>query len=218
MVAADALRGRPHRRAGREAVVDQDRGATVEVGRRPVAPVRALPARQLRLLACRDGVDLRRGDARHLDDLRVEHPDAAGRDGAHRELLVPRHAELPDEEDVERDAELPRDLEADGHASARQREDDDVSAARVSAEPLAEEAPGVGAVPKPLHDRPSRSVACGRDESGSITRAGSRGRAYRAKNASVRTWMLSRAGASAGDVGSSKAECAVKRARPGSES
>src|SRR5581483_3042588 len=54
-------------------------------------------------------------------------------------------------EDVERDAEGARDLEADGHPAPRQREDADVGAVRVGAERAREPTPGVPAVAEARH-------------------------------------------------------------------
>jgi hypothetical protein len=66
---------------------------------------------------------------------------------------VPGHAQLANEEHVERGVERTGDLERDRHAATRQAEHDHVVAAGVLAEPLGELAAGVPPVPEPLHGR-----------------------------------------------------------------
>ncbi len=62
----------------------------------------------------------------------VHHAHAAAGDRAHRQLLLPRHAELADDEDVERRAECRRDAMRHWHAASRQAEDNDVIPPAVS--------------------------------------------------------------------------------------
>jgi hypothetical protein len=66
----------------------------------------------------------------------------------HRELLVPRDAQLAHDEDVERCSERLSQLVADGHAPARQREHDHVVPPGVVLQELCEEPAGLRAVPE----------------------------------------------------------------------
>jgi hypothetical protein len=85
-------------------------------------------------------------------DLLVEDADAAGSDGAHRQLGLLRGAEFADHEDIERRPEGLRDLVRDWNSAARKREDNGfiTSAllidefAEVRSQPL----PGVDAIGK----------------------------------------------------------------------
>jgi hypothetical protein len=98
------------------------------------------------------GLDRGRPQVDLGEDLVVEDPDAAARDRAHGQLLVPRHAELADQEDVERRLERAGDLVADRDASARERQDDDARPVGVGAEHAGQRAAGVGSVAEPaLH-------------------------------------------------------------------
>src|SRR4029077_7276627 len=63
------------------------------------------------------------------------HAHPAARDSAYRQLLVTGKSELAHDENVERDAECPRDLEAHGYSASRQCEDDDIASARILEEP-----------------------------------------------------------------------------------
>src|SRR5439155_17664345 len=65
---------------------------------------------------------------------------------AHPELLVTRHAELADDEDVEGGAERARHLVADGDTAARQGEHDDVGTVAVASELGREQTARVGAI------------------------------------------------------------------------
>ena len=100
-MASQSRDSRPHAGACREAVVDQDDRLALDLRRRPLAAIEPLPPSQLLLLARSDRVDERLGDAERLDELLVQHSGTAARDRPHRQLLLPRQAELADEEDVE---------------------------------------------------------------------------------------------------------------------
>ena len=144
--AAHRLGRRPHRRPGGETVVDEHDHAVAQVGRRAVAAVRTLAALELDPLPLRHLLDHVVAEAQLPDELLVEHARSAARDCPHRQLGLPRMAELADEEDVERCSERPRDLARHGHTAARQAEDDDVRAAGVSGQPLGEQPTRLGPV------------------------------------------------------------------------
>jgi hypothetical protein len=95
-----------------------------------------------------------------LDQPVVEDEDTSRRDGPHRELLVPGDADLPDDEHVERRAELSRELVGHRDAAARKAEHDHVVAARVVGEVPGEDAPRLGAI---AESRDARSTAAGGD-------------------------------------------------------
>jgi len=137
---------RPHRRAGGQAVIDEDHGAAGEIRIRAVAPVRALAPVQFREFPCRDAIDRAVVERQPADDVVVDHAHAAARDGAHGEFLVARHAEFADDEYVERRAERPGDLGGDRHAAARQAENDHVVAVSVLAQMAGKHPAGLAAI------------------------------------------------------------------------
>ena len=95
-------------------------------------------------------LDLLRANVRVLDDVVVQHHDVAGRDRAHGEFLVPRHAEFSDEKHVQRRAEPPRHFVRHRHPAARQRENQEVIGVVVSRprQRLAQPPAGVDAIRK----------------------------------------------------------------------
>ena len=122
---ATSARG-AHRRAGRDAVVDDERRPAGErhAVARPAEPRGA--ARELEPLARLDRGEVGRGHAGASHDLLVDDPHAVLADRAHRQLGLERHAELADDDHVERGAERGRDLERDRHSAAREPEHDQV--------------------------------------------------------------------------------------------
>jgi hypothetical protein len=88
--------------------------------------VEAIPAFELEILASRNLVDCRLRDAELLDEVFVEHADAAARDRPHRELGMARDAELADNEHIHRSPKRPGDLERHRHPAAGQPQHDDV--------------------------------------------------------------------------------------------
>ena len=94
----------------------------------PRYAARGAPARGS---SCLDRLDPARPGCRRTRPAPVDDADAAARDRPHGVLLVPGHAELAHEEDVQRCVQRPRDLGRHGHAAARQPEDDHVVAPRV---------------------------------------------------------------------------------------
>ena len=131
-------------------MVHQDHGPAADVGRRPAAAVEALAPPQLLQLPARDRIDQIIGDVQPGYDVVVEHPHAAGRDGAHRQLLVAGHAELAHDEDVERRAERVRHLVRHRHAAARQGQHEHVRAIGVMGELLGELPTRFAAIAKEL--------------------------------------------------------------------
>lgn len=94
----------------------------------PVACSSPLTALPFRLLFTRDRLDHRLWNSVRAHDIVAEHTDTPRRDGAHRVLGMPGHTQLADQEDVERSVEDFGDLERDGHATTRQRQDNDIVA------------------------------------------------------------------------------------------
>ena len=156
LVGPQGMQRRQHGRPRGQPVVDEDDRAAGDVGRRAVTAVRLLAALQLAPLLGVDRLDPLGRQIQRLDQLGVENADTTGGDRAERVLLVSRHAELAHEKHVQGRVQRPRDLVADGHATARQGEHDDIVAARVVAQPLREQPAGVRPVPEAL--RPCRSL------------------------------------------------------------
>ncbi len=132
-------------RAGRDAIVDDQRGASRQRNTvaRTAKPCGA--ARELLAFACLDLADLGSGNAGHGDNLLVEDADIAFADRAHRELGLERHAELAHDDDVEGSLQLLGDLKRDRDAPARQSEYDEILVGKGS-EPLGESVTGIGAI------------------------------------------------------------------------
>src|SRR5712691_11252510 len=97
--------GGAHAGAGRQAIVNQDDGPTINVGRRPVAPVEAFATFELLLFAGSYLVDHFFWDLQDTHDFLVEHADATAGQGAHRQFFLAGQAELADQENVERSLE-----------------------------------------------------------------------------------------------------------------
>ena len=98
----------------------------------------------------------------------------------------PGTRKLAHDEDVERRVELARHLRGDGHAAAREAEDDDAVAARIVVQALRQPAAGVGAVTEALgigrHRPAGRPLA---------------GRVARRLRQSIRPWRIASATAAA---------------------
>ena len=73
-----------------------------------------------------------------LDHVVVEHPGPARGDGTHRQLLVAWHAQLADDEDIERRLQRLGNFEGHRHAAARQGQHQHVRAAGVRDQLLGE--------------------------------------------------------------------------------
>jgi hypothetical protein len=83
-----------------------------------------------------------------IENVFVQDADAAGRDCAHGEFFVPRHAELAHNENIERNPEPLRYFERNGHAAARESENSDVVASSVARQFFRKLPTSVGSVPK----------------------------------------------------------------------
>src|SRR3989338_3123289 len=101
----DGPHGRHHRGPRRQAVIDEDHRLPLHLKRRPVPAVEHLPAPDLLGFQPDRALNVRGLDAQILHDPLIHYPHAAGRDGAHGQLFVPRHAELPYDQHVQRQPE-----------------------------------------------------------------------------------------------------------------
>ncbi len=91
-----------------------------------MAAVGQFAARQFLLFFGCDGIDGEVRDAEPFHDLFIEHPDAAGRDGAHRQFPMARHAELAHDKDVERRVKFACDFKGYGQTIAWESQRNDV--------------------------------------------------------------------------------------------
>jgi hypothetical protein len=114
------------------------------------APVGPLAPLQLLALADLDPLDRLLGDLQRADDLPVQHARAPGGDGAHGQLLVPRHAELADDEHVERRSKPERDRQRDRQPPAGQGQHQHVLRALVFRQLVRQEPAGFGPVVEAL--------------------------------------------------------------------
>jgi hypothetical protein len=78
----------------------------------------------------------------------VEYAHASCRDGAHRQLLVARDAQLAHDKDVQGRAERAGHFICDGHAAARQSEHEHVGVIDVGSELRSEQPPCFAAITK----------------------------------------------------------------------
>src|SRR6202022_4989621 len=99
---------------------------------------------------CRDRVDHIARDAQAIHDLVIEDANAVSGDGAHRQLLVARDAELTHEKDVERRPKAASHLIRDGYAATGQCEHQHVRAVGVSSELLGKQPTRLTAISKAL--------------------------------------------------------------------
>ena len=118
--------GRLHRRAGREPVVHENDRAIADRDRPTRPAILHVPPFQFETLTNGHLLDHGMRHTESLDDVPAEHPNAALCDGAHCQLLMPRHAELANEEHIQRRAQSRRYFMSDRHTAPWQTEDDDV--------------------------------------------------------------------------------------------
>src|SRR5690606_6982891 len=158
-VGAGHLAGGPGRRAGGDAVVDDDGGPAGERHPGPVAPEAAGPALQLGPLPGLDLGDLALGDTGHAHDLGVDHPGAVLADRAHAQLGLERHAQLADDDDVQRRAQRGGDLVGHRDTTPGQAQHDDGLVAQVR-QLRGQPPPGIS----PIAEPPGSTLApvCGR--------------------------------------------------------
>src|SRR5919106_2477740 len=145
---AQRLDGGEHSGPGRQPVIHEDYGATPHVRGRTTAAVDALAPLQLLQLPGRDRIDhvVRNAQAGH--DVVVEHAHAAGRDGAHRHLLIAGHAQLAHDEHVQGRIERAGHFVSHGHAATGQGQDEHVGPIGVMRELLSEQPTGFAAIAK----------------------------------------------------------------------
>jgi hypothetical protein len=130
----DGLNGSPHGRAGGKPIVNENDKPVAQFSQRTAAPVLSLAAVQFGQFLTRDRFDRACRDSVPPNDLVIQHTHTARCDGAHCELRVSRHSQLPDDEDVEGRAKRFGDFERHRNTAARQREDHDVGPAAILVE------------------------------------------------------------------------------------
>ena len=147
-----------HRRTGGKPVVDQNDGATFEIGRRPIVAVISLPPFQL--LAFEGGyyLDDRLRISDDAEDILVKHADATGRNGAHGEFFVSRKAEFADDKNIERNIKPLRDFKCDWNATTRESENNNIVASGVTQQFFRELPTRLCPVLKNLESRHGRST------------------------------------------------------------
>ena len=118
----------------------------MHIERRTTAAVSTLVPPQLLAFLCRDSVDYVVRNAQIPDDLIVQDPQAAGRNGAHGQFFVPGDAKLADDKDVQRRVEGLGHFKRDRHAPARQRQYDHIRAIGVSGELCGQQPPRLPAI------------------------------------------------------------------------
>ncbi len=116
--------GGEHGRAGRKTVVHEDHGAAAQVGRWAVGAVEALTPLEFGQLGGGDGFDGVFPQTEVVDDLAVQHANAAAGNGAHREFFVAGDAEFADDKHVQREAQFAGHLMGDRHAATGQSQDE----------------------------------------------------------------------------------------------
>ena len=141
---ADRGDGGAHRRPGRQPVVDEHDGDVTQhrvgsIAAQPVVPLGELAARHVD--ACGD---VGRGEPEPGDEVVVAHDEAAGRDGADRQLDVAGCADLAHGQHVERRAEPVGDRGGDRHATAWQTEHDRRTVGDAGGDLVGEDPTGVG--------------------------------------------------------------------------
>ena len=141
-----------HRRAGGETVIDDEDRLAGDVGRGPPPAIERFTPLELDELSRHHVLDERLGHSGLGQESLVEHSHSATRDCAHGELALPRKAELPHNENVERCVEPLSHFTTDDDASTGQGQHEHVRPSAVLlGQPLAEVAAGLGTVAEPPH-------------------------------------------------------------------
>ena len=145
---AHGLHRGAHRGAGGQAVVDDDHRPP---GQRRALTVPAESALALDKLAPGDlgaPLDLLGADAEVPDDLLVEHPQTAGRDGSDGQLVVVRGADLAHDQHIEVAPDPRRDGRGDRHAATGESEHERrrITVPDPGMDLLGQQASGLGAV------------------------------------------------------------------------
>ena len=146
LAVADHLDRRAQRSASGDAVIDQDHAAPGQVGRRTASAVEPVAARDFAQRAFGALLDCFGRHQPRLEQAKLEHPQPAGTDRAHRVFFVARQAEFAHQHDVELGAQCLRDCKADRHAPARQRQHQYVGPLGISGQALCQQLAGVHAV------------------------------------------------------------------------
>jgi hypothetical protein len=110
---------RLHGRTGRQPVVHDDHRFPGQVQRHATFPEGHLPTLQLRTLALDDAIDNRSRHAEMVDDVVVQHFDAAPGNCTHCQLALTRQPQLAHYENIERRREVVRHFVSDGDAATR---------------------------------------------------------------------------------------------------
>jgi hypothetical protein len=87
---------------------------------------------KLHCFFARDPLDCFRRYPERTHHFLIEHPDSAGSDRAHRQLLSAWRTELAHKEYVKIDVQWPRDLVSDRNASPRQCQHDRIGSPRIT--------------------------------------------------------------------------------------
>ncbi len=105
--------------AGRNSVIDEDDGSSLNGDGRTVATIQAGAFFQLHSGRLRNLLDLCGRDARGLDDLVIEETSIARGYSAKGELFLPRHSKLSGEKDIQRRVQCRGNFESNGNTSTR---------------------------------------------------------------------------------------------------
>ena len=147
MQARDAAQCRPDGAAGRDPVIDDDRGAVIDRDAGPVSDIAPPPSLDLGQLAPLLVFDIPSGRPDLTNNLVVQHEVrlAAVDDRADPKLGMTRRTDLAHDQHVERRPQCLRDLEADRHTAARQGQHDRI-AVTIAIERLRQPSPGVAPI------------------------------------------------------------------------
>ena len=135
---------------GRQPVINQNDGPTVDIRRRSVASIEPLAPRHLLQLAPHDRVDLIFPNDQTVHDFIVQNAETAARDRAHRQLFVTGNTQLSHHKNIEGRAKRSGHFQSDGHPAARQRQHKNIATIGVRRQLLRELAAGIGAIAKAL--------------------------------------------------------------------
>ena len=116
---AQGRNGRSYAGTCGDAVVHQDRCASLDIERRPGASVETLAPVQFSSFPGGHLFDSGFRYPDRPDDLGIENANPAAGDGSERQFLLPRDSELAGHEYVELDAQCLGNLESNGNSSAR---------------------------------------------------------------------------------------------------
>jgi hypothetical protein len=115
-----------HGRPRREPIIHNDYRPPGDVRRRTVTPVLTLTPFELALFCLSDRIDLSLGDSKLPDDGIVDEANASARNRTHSVFFVSRHAEFPNDKEIEWRVQRSRYLERDWHSTSRESKHEDV--------------------------------------------------------------------------------------------